>query len=67
MTEQRTADQRCGNCRWFDKKDLTPAGDQSGNTYVWVGCRRYPPGAKGWPFVQEDDYCGEWKTKETQQ
>jgi hypothetical protein len=51
----------CNNCRWFDIDDR---------------CRRYPPvqhvisNIEGipvvvyeWPKVENNDYCGEWRSK----
>ena len=48
----------CGNCRFYEpQSEEDPAGY----------CRRYPPGLdngiQDQPFVEQDDWCGEWKPK----
>jgi hypothetical protein len=48
--------QCCGNCAYF-----FATGNLSEKGPVVGFCRRYPPSEKGWPEVEERDWCGEWK------
>ena len=57
---------RCGTC-WFFTVASVPNDDA---TPVLGECHRYPPRHRSphsgdpafFPFVNEDDWCGEWKS-----
>lgn len=50
----------CKDCKFFRPKSSDPFLA----SYEDNECRRYSPNKKGeWPYVKEDDWCGEFKVK----
>lgn len=47
----------CSTCRFFQTDD-----ERTGNRSH--ACRRYPPDSDGWPSVNPNDWCGEFKANE---
>lgn len=64
---------KCKNCRWFDNihESLKLVPNLEGKYSIGY-CRKHKPmvygkGAyyySGWPVVDVDDYCGEFRKKE---
>ena len=61
--------EKCQICQFYDRQNAKP---NDGKVTQWGQCRRsspmlHPINAKAymiegvWPFVRDDDWCGEWK------
>jgi hypothetical protein len=68
------SERRCDRCDVWERRHERSCethyerGLHGGRRKYWDGrCRRKSPGQSGWPFTNDDDWCGEFTPKPTKQ